>query len=55
MANFVARKMSSDLGGLGSLDVRIFDVGERVEIEAAPADQVAEMADVMAESGAAPA
>jgi hypothetical protein len=53
--NFVARKMSSDLGGMGSMEIRVFDLGEPVEIEAPPADQVGELADVMAQGGTAPA
>jgi hypothetical protein len=38
--SFVPRKMSSDMGGIGSLEVRPFGVGKPVEIEAPPADQV---------------
>lgn len=41
------RRMTTDLGGVGSMQMRLFDFGAPVEVEAPPADQVTDFGSMM--------
>jgi hypothetical protein len=54
-SDLLLRKMEAGLDGMMFMDMRLFDIGEPVDVEAPPADQVGELADVMAGAGTASA
>lgn len=45
--DMLPRKMTGDLGGIGTLEMRFFDFGEPVEVEAPPEDEVTDLSSLM--------
>jgi hypothetical protein len=54
-SGYLVRKVEAGLDGVKFMEMRLFDFGEPIDVEAPPPDQVGELADVMTGAGTASA